>query len=98
MFSTEPDDIIINSKDVLRYCTNDPFNSKCVQYYTDIYNLKLKAAEEMTNKEKNNADWSDFVFVIIMLLIFVLTCYGLFSTRKENKYKDSYDYEDKNKK
>lgn len=96
MFSTEPDDIIINSKDVLRYCTNDPFNSKCSDYYTEIYKLKLRSAEELSNREKKNADWYDFAFVIIMILLFIIVCFSLFA-RKENNYKTTYDYENQNK-
>lgn len=66
IFSLDPEDIMINSNEVLKFCKKEPTSEKCIDYYTKVY--------KMSTFDNPNTS-PTITFVAILFLILACVCF-----------------------
>ncbi len=95
-FNTEdPVNTLLYSNHVKKYCTENPFNSNCVDYYEKVFNsIKNNSnmlvngeggdgVESMENKKEYEFSWKNVIYFVLVLITSVLLVFVL-RNLKEN--------------
>lgn len=91
LFSLDPEDVIINSNEVLKFCKQDPFNSKCVDYYKGIYENKSGFVGSKIPIVITTS-WLELIILFILFIVFV-TLLVIFLTPEKDYYDNEYNKE-----
>lgn len=84
MFSIEdPVSTLLYSNNVKKYCSGDPFNSKCVQYYENVFNEAIASA-------KSNMDNRDTSSIFIYVLLLIISVFVFIFAFRKFKWKSPF--------
>lgn len=77
---TDPVSTLLYSNNVNKYCSGDPFNSKCVQYYENVFN-------EATAVGKSNMENREIVNTAIYVLLLIVVVFAFVFVFRKFKWK-----------